>query len=118
MLTYYADILHCHMTKSIGIIHKNLTLAARLYQRAGELESVYATYGLSWTTTLGIAPKIAQASVVMERFVLFLEQYDWAGCLQKLTQREELSDTQDIRILYVFLFAALLVALYYIWVVM
>jgi TPR repeat protein len=38
------------LTHVIGV-EKNITLVKLLYAKAGELEAVYTTYGLSWATT-------------------------------------------------------------------
>jgi hypothetical protein len=51
-------------------VEKNITLAKLLYAKAGELEAVYTTYGLSWATTNGAAPYLASTLASLELWTL------------------------------------------------
>lgn len=91
-------------------IEKNLTLASKLYGRAGELESVYSRYGMSWATTLGVAPKLAASYVEFERWMDFIDSVDYSQLCDQL-QAESIPLLKSYGLLVCMLFAIL----YYIW---
>jgi hypothetical protein len=98
-------------------VSKNLSLASALYRRASELESVYSSYGMSWATTMGIAPRLAGAYVTLERWMEALgQQYHDTDLKETM---ENLEEATGVSIYYfITLGLGLGSVLFYIWVVM
>lgn len=55
-------------------VERNLTLAKLLYQKAAELESIYVKYGISWATTQGVAPFLADTMASIELWLSHVSQ--------------------------------------------
>lgn len=93
-----------------------------MYQRASELENVYSSYGMSWATTMGIAPRLASTYITLEKWVDMLLQYYKAHVEGGIAGYVSMFDTVGSAGVSSYYYTALLlvlgVILFYIWAMM